>query len=265
MARVDAKNNPIGNSAPEMSAIVEKNFEASPPATDGARELAADLLTDAALARNGSLSATEIADVETAARQAFTHDHHDLRTTAVAALAMLDRLSGSDLRSGVTDPSSVVRRRTVEAVVERLRGPTSDPAEGTSLVQLLTDRLGDVSVVAEVAAFGIGELGPDRTEIEPEIMEMAVAELVRMATDHDDPLCRESAIAALGALHRQKDTVLAGMDDKATVRRRAVLALAPFEGPDVTAAIEKALTDRDWQVRQAAEDQMAARSPDSDA
>ncbi|MET0422024.1 MAG: HEAT repeat domain-containing protein [Acidimicrobiia bacterium] len=42
--------------------------------------------------------------------------------------------------------------------------------------------------------------------------------------------------------------------DKPAVRRRAVLALAPFDGPDVDAAITAALDDRDWQVRQAAED-----------
>jgi hypothetical protein len=30
--------------------------------------------------------------------------------------------------------------------------------------------------------------------------------------------------------------------------------LAPFHGPEVDAALERALTDRDWQVRQAAED-----------
>jgi hypothetical protein len=30
--------------------------------------------------------------------------------------------------------------------------------------------------------------------------------------------------------------------------------LAPFDGPEVEAALERALTDRDWQVRQAAED-----------
>jgi hypothetical protein len=35
------------------------------------------------------------------------------------------------------------------------------------------------------------------------------------------------------------------------------LALAPFDGPEVTAALEKALLDRDWQVRQAAEDLLA--------
>jgi hypothetical protein len=49
------------------------------------------------------------------------------------------------------------------------------------------------------------------------------------------------------------------MSDKATVRRRAVLALAPFAGSDVDAALEHAMTDRDWQVRQAAEDQLTAR------
>ncbi len=38
------------------------------------------------------------------------------------------------------------------------------------------------------------------------------------------------------------------------MRRRAVLALAPFDGPEVDAALERAGRDRDWQVRQAAED-----------
>jgi hypothetical protein len=33
-----------------------------------------------------------------------------------------------------------------------------------------------------------------------------------------------------------------------------VIALAPFSGPDVDAALTAALEDRDWQVRQAAED-----------
>ena len=41
------------------------------------------------------------------------------------------------------------------------------------------------------------------------------------------------------------------------MRRRAVIALAPFEGPEVQAALEQARSDRDWQVRQAAEDLLA--------
>jgi hypothetical protein len=38
------------------------------------------------------------------------------------------------------------------------------------------------------------------------------------------------------------------------VRRRAVIALLAFEGPDVEAAIARARDDRDWQVRQVAQD-----------
>jgi hypothetical protein len=42
-----------------------------------------------------------------------------------------------------------------------------------------------------------------------------------------------------------------------------VLALAPFDGPEVDAALERALTDRDWQVRQAAEDLMRCSGSES--
>jgi HEAT repeat protein len=52
-------------------------------------------------------------------------------------------------------------------------------------------------------------------------------------------------------------TILAATEDKATVRRRAIIALAPFDGPEVEAALERAREDRDWQVRQAAEDLLA--------
>jgi HEAT repeat protein len=63
-------------------------------------------------------------------------------------------------------------------------------------------------------------------------------------------------VAALGAIGDPAGlpAVLAATRDRPAVRRRAVLALAPFDGPDVDAALERALTDRDWQVRQAAED-----------
>ena len=63
-------------------------------------------------------------------------------------------------------------------------------------------------------------------------------------------------MAALGAIgdRRGLPAILAATTDKPTVRRRAVLALAPFEGAEVDAALALALADRDWQVRQAAED-----------
>ncbi len=63
-------------------------------------------------------------------------------------------------------------------------------------------------------------------------------------------------MAALGSIGDPAGlpAILAATTDKATVRRRAVIALAPFEGPEVDAALERARSDRDWQVRQAAED-----------
>jgi HEAT repeat protein len=51
--------------------------------------------------------------------------------------------------------------------------------------------------------------------------------------------------------------VLAACRDKPAVRRRAVLALAAFDGPEVEAALEAALDDHDRQVRQAARDLLA--------
>ncbi|MCU1449313.1 MAG: hypothetical protein JWP02_1483, partial [Acidimicrobiales bacterium] len=68
------------------------------------------------------------------------------------------------------------------------------------------------------------------------------------------------AVAALGAIgdRRGLAAVLdAAASDRPAVRRRAVVALAAFDGPDVDAALHHALTDRDWQVRQAAEDLLA--------
>ena len=58
------------------------------------------------------------------------------------------------------------------------------------------------------------------------------------------PSCREAAVAALGAIGDPPGCRRSSppRTDKATVRRRAVLALAPFDGPEVDAALAKART-----------------------
>jgi len=63
-------------------------------------------------------------------------------------------------------------------------------------------------------------------------------------------------VAAIGAIGDPVGlpAVLAALGERATIRRRAVVALAAFDGPEVDAALARALTDRDRQVRQAAED-----------
>ncbi|MGB3737044.1 MAG: HEAT repeat domain-containing protein, partial [Ilumatobacter sp.] len=103
--------------------------------------------------------------------------------------------------------------------------------------------------VVEVAAWSCGEHESARDAV--------VERLLELAEGSDEPLVRESAVAALGAIgdERAVDTIIAACSDKPAVRRRAVLALSPFLGdPEVEATVDRALEDRDWQVRQAAED-----------
>src|SRR2546423_1722638 len=75
----------------------------------------------------------------------------------------------------------------------------------------------------------------------------------------DPAVAGEAAVAALGARGAPAGlpAILAACRDKPAVRRRAVLALAPFNGAEVEEALHTALEDRDWQVRQAAEDLLA--------
>jgi HEAT repeat protein len=70
-------------------------------------------------------------------------------------------------------------------------------------------------------------------------------------------------VAALGEIgdERGRHAVLAALDDKPPVRRRAIVALSNFEGPDIDEALRKASEDRDWQVR-AAVDQLTRDEPD---
>jgi HEAT repeat protein len=154
-------------------------------------------------------------------------------------LARAGGLTPDDLATGLADDAAAVRARAAElaASIPGDRPPALAPV------------LGDPDhAVVEAAAWASGERQPP----EPG----AVGALAAVVTGHEDPLCREAAVAALGAIGDADglDAVLAATKDKPAVRRRAVLALAPFDGPRVDAAIERALTDRDWQVRQAAED-----------
>ena len=162
-----------------------------------------------------------------------------VRATALGALARAGGLTPDDLVTGLADPAGPVRARAAElaATVPGDLPPALAPELGD----------GDPSVV-EAAAWASGERRPTEPGIVPA--------LAAVVTGHDDALCREAAVAALGAIGDPAglDAVLAATTDRPAVRRRAVLALAPFDGPQVDAAITRALTDRDWQVRQAAED-----------
>lgn len=172
-------------------------------------------------------------DVE-AARAGIEDDDAIVRAAAFSALVQCRALTSEDIDIAITDPSPLVRRRICELATSAPRG---------SFERLLED---DVAEVVEAAAFACGE----------QEIAGAVGALASLARSHADPLCRESAVAALGVLGLDAglSAVLAAITDVAAVRRRAVIALSNYEGPDVIAALEGALTDRDWQVRQTAED-----------
>jgi HEAT repeat protein len=177
---------------------------------------------------------------EAAARRGLGDADPRVRATALGALARLGALSDDDVRASLADPAPAVRRRGGELAAAR-------PA--VAIAALLGDA--DPSVV-EMAAWSTGERG-ERAAVG------ALTELASLSAGHRDPLCREAAVAALGAIGDPAGlpAVLAALDDKPAIRRRAAVALAAFDGPSVESALRRCLDDRDWQVRQVAEDLLA--------
>lgn len=185
-------------------------------------------------ARRALLDAEAAGDIA-AVRSGLAHDDDRVRASAVAIGHRIGAWTAADLAVAAGDASLRVRRAIAElAAIE----PDVD----------LAPLLADVeSVVVEVACWAAGERADGGVHLDA---------LVAICTGHDDALCREAAVAALGAIgdDRALPAILTATRDRATVRRRAVLALAPFDTPEVDAALATALDDRDWQVRQAAED-----------
>ncbi|MFN8024000.1 MAG: HEAT repeat domain-containing protein [Acidimicrobiales bacterium] len=178
------------------------------------------------------------------ARSALTDADPVARQLALGALERLGELDDATLAAALVDDEPTVRRRAAELAAGH---------PGVGLRAALVDR---DPTVQEVAAWSCGE----HVEVDDEVL----ARLISMATGSSTPLVREAAVAALGAIgdDRGLPAILVACGDAPAVRRRAVLALAPFEGDEVDAAIERALTDRDWQVRQAAEDLRRAEQLD---
>jgi HEAT repeat protein len=176
------------------------------------------------------------------AEAGLSDDDPGVRATALGALTRLGVLGPDRLRAVFDDPDPGVRRRAVELAARHpgldLLGPLHDP---------------DATVV-EMAAWASGE--------HEHVSDAVLDALVALAGGAGDPLVREAAVAALGAIgdDRGLDAILAATADRPAIRRRAVLALAPFVDPDhpratdVAAALARAAADHDWQVRQAAED-----------
>ena len=201
-----------------------------------------------------------------------------LRAAALGSIHRLGKLNSSRFLAALADTDPQVRRRAAE-LASRLRLSKHDRHQ---VIDGLSSCLDQEDEIAEVAAFALGEIGSETIGqsapgqsapgqsasdqggvdqaslgLSPEV----IAKLEHQARHHNNALCREQAVASLGALHSSPSIILDALNDKATVRRRAVIALAPFAGPEIEAALRHALDDRDWQVRQAAEDLLESDEP----
>jgi HEAT repeat protein len=178
-----------------------------------------------------------------AARQGLADSDARVQEAALGALARLGALSAADVVRALTRGPVPVRRRAVDAAVS-VRGRGSR----VTLLPVLVRALDDPDPLVVIgAAWALAE-----RHHHP-----AVPALTETARAHNDARCREAAVAALGAIGDPGGlpaVVAALEEDKPTVRRRATVALAGFDDARVELALRRAAQDRDWQVRQAAEE-----------
>ena len=159
------------------------------------------------------------------------------RVLALRGLVRQQLVTSDDWIRALGDADVDVRR---EALNQIAHAEIGDDEIFAALVALLGD---EDALVVDGAVFALGE----------HLFVGAVDQMCVIATSHEDARCRESAIAALGAIgdDRARPAILAALDDKPPVRRRAIVALSNFEGPDIDEALARASEDRDWQVRAA--------------
>ncbi|HXW32329.1 MAG TPA: HEAT repeat domain-containing protein [Acidimicrobiales bacterium] len=174
-----------------------------------------------------------------------------VRGAALGALSRAGGLSPAVLEQAMADTDPGIRRRACEQAGRKLAGAGDVDPHRARIVTMLMAMLDDPdSSVAEMAAWALGEAGSHGAA--------ACDRLVSM-TRSASPLCREAAVAALGAIGEPRglDAVIDALADRPAVRRRAVVALAGFADRRARHALHRALEDRDWQTRQAAEDLLA--------
>ena len=217
-----------------MSAILE--FVSDDPPTEPAAEGRATALRRRRVIAAGHSGRIEIA-------RAGLHDPDPtVQTAALGALARLGALTVTDLTRALRTGATPLRRRATDAALF-VHGPGSRSTLYAALVDALADP--DPLVVVGAAWF-----------LSERRVRAGVTDLVTIAGTHEDVRCREAAVAALGAIGEQRGlpAVIDALADKPTIRRRATVALAGFDDPRVEPALRRSAEDRDWQVRQAADE-----------
>ncbi len=217
-----------------MSAILDSVSD--DPATEPAAQRRA-----AAVRRRRVIAAGHAGQVAPA-RAGLRDPDPYVQAAALGALGRLSALTVSDITHALRAGEAPARRRATDAALS-VRGTGSRSTLYAAMIDALSDP--DPLVVVGAAWF----LAERRVTA-------SVTSLVSTAGAHGDVRCREAAVAALGAIGDPGglDAVIEALHDKPTVRRRATVALAGFDDPRVEQALHRSAEDRDWQVRQAADE-----------
>lgn len=222
----------------------------------GGREAATLRVADVVVAGHRGDAAT--------ARRALASPDPRVREVALGALARSASLDPCTVETAIrSDPDPGVRRRACD--VAATFGP-DEPLE-----RALREALDDPDpLVVEAACWALGESCAEAPPPEPGARRVRTGRdarpgasalgdvldgLASTVRSHPDARAREAAVAALGAIGdpRGVGAVLDALGDRPTVRRRAVVALAAFDGEEVAVALRASARDRDWQVREVAE------------
>lgn len=169
----------------------------------------------------------------------LTHADADIRRLAISACSgrVTASVAGHLTELLAADPNARVRAEAAEVLSE---------VGSSALAPLLAATKDPAAVVREAIATGLGELEDSA----------ALPWLLEAAAHDQDKLVREASVAALGAIADEAAVALLLQlvtDGPPQVRRRCVVALSVFEGPQIEAAIRAARDDRNPMVREAAE------------
>jgi hypothetical protein len=181
-------------------------------------------------------------------RPHLTHPNPTIRRLAVAACIRLGPGAMSELAAlAGSDPDEDVRAEAVEV----LGGMGT--AAFTAVWECRDDSSGRV---VEAVATALGEITNTA----------AVPWLIETVDTHTATQVREAAVAALGAIGdgRALPTLLEAVQTgKPQIRRRAVVALTAFDGPEVETALTAARLDRNPMVREVAEMLLGRAAPEA--
>jgi HEAT repeat protein len=174
-------------------------------------------------------------DINTLLESLDSDDEKEV-AAGLSYLVHLRQINAKKILKFLESPSAAIKRRAALGL--------SDLKPDKSVISKMIEALEDGDpIFVSYLLYAMGEL---------KFKEFAKP-IEQTILNHPDERVREFGVGALGAIGDKESLntiIICLKDHKARVRRRAILALASYKGPEVEKAIESAKSDRDYQVRQ---------------